>query len=345
MFVQVIVKQHQDLIGGDVAAVAVDDAQAVAIPVKGDAQVIAPGGYLVTEFPQTHFAGRGHMAAKVRVPLKVDVVNRAARRIQQYHQGVRAGAVHRVKQNAQPFFADEVHLDAALDAVDKVIEGVLRIGDQALFFRQGEGHAFRVSVAFFYEGGQLFQTCRNFLRCIPAALHDQFDAVVGGRVVAGGDLDAVKQAFGFNRIHDKGRGRRALHEPDGDPVGAQGLSDPARRVKREETPVKPDHDGHVLFVVPYDHVGQALRHQTNVVIGEILADDPSPAACSKCDHIISCAEVFRSFSIPRTKIDTQARSASAATLACAGMRKGKIEPGEPYPGSYKEAAGRRREGL
>ncbi|MPN54982.1 hypothetical protein SDC9_202661 [bioreactor metagenome] len=69
VLVQVVVEHHQDLIGRDVAAVRVDDAQAVAVAVKGDAHVIAPRGHLAAQLMQALLAGCRHQPAKVGVPV------------------------------------------------------------------------------------------------------------------------------------------------------------------------------------------------------------------------------------------------------------------------------------
>ena len=41
VLVQIIVEHHQDLVGRDVGSVRVDDAEAIAVPVHGNAEIVA----------------------------------------------------------------------------------------------------------------------------------------------------------------------------------------------------------------------------------------------------------------------------------------------------------------
>ena len=189
--------------------------------------------------------------------------------------------MHGVEQNADAGVPDGFNVEAGEDRIEEAVEGGFEVdhlpgGDRAGKTGRADGCA----------GDEFFEVGRAFHGSVAALFHDQFDAVIGGGVVARGDLNAVVQALVLDREHDQRRGGAAVHEPDGGAVGDQDLGHPAGGVLGEKAAVVADHHRLVRFAFLGHQVGNALGHPADVFFGETVADHVAPATRSEFDHII-----------------------------------------------------------
>ena len=243
---QIVVQHHQNFIGRNIAAAAVDDAQAIAIAVQGDAQIVAAVHHLFGQLAQAVLAGRGGDAAEVGVALGVDDIHCAAHGMQNNHQRVGARAVHGVKQDAQPAITDGLTIDAGQDIIQKIVKGIFDILDAAVGLAHGERHKARIQRR---AVGQRLDALRGFHRRVAAFLHNQLDAVVDGRVMAGCYLQGAVQVLLEHRVHQQGRGRAAVQKKHLKTLRAKYLRQPFGRFAGEKTPVVTDNDRPVRAAV------------------------------------------------------------------------------------------------
>ena len=220
---QVVVQQHQHHVGGHIAALLVNDAQAVRVAVGGNAQIAPVVHHIGGKHPQRFLAGSGHSSAKEGVVLIVDHVHVAPAGQQQCAQAVAADTIHGVNGDSQPGTPDGAGIDHLQDAVDILVEGI-PLPD----FSRCQGIA--VGDAFHILWPQLFDLCLDLpgdgeIR-VPAAEGEDFDAIVDGRVVAGGDGQTVGQTHLLHREHDQRRGDAAVDHIGTEPVPRQHLRCP-----------------------------------------------------------------------------------------------------------------------
>ena len=122
---QVPVQHDQYLVGTSVAPGAVDDAEPVAVAVKGDAKLVAARDDAVAQLAQSLDGGRRQIAAEMRIARIVDHVHRAAGGAENNQQRVGAGAEHGIEQHPRAVLPDGGQIHDGQNVINKGVEGVL----------------------------------------------------------------------------------------------------------------------------------------------------------------------------------------------------------------------------
>ena len=278
---QIVVQQHQQLVGGDEPPLVVDNAQPVGVAVGGDAQIAVLVQHQRRQRLQRIHIGCGQLAAEQGIVAVVDDLQIAAAGGQQHTQAGPAHAVHRVKADAQRRFFDGVHIHGGEDAVQIFIHGI-GLGDKALFQRLIVVHAPDV------VGGQLcdlrLDAGGHGLVGVAASGGEHLDAVVDGGVVAGGNGDAVGLLPLFDGEHHQWRGAGAVDDEGVEAVAHQHLRRPVGGFLGQKPPVIAHADLRAGQPLLLHQAAQPRHQQTDVLLGKLIGDDGAPAAGTEFDH-------------------------------------------------------------
>ncbi|ETJ03940.1 MAG: hypothetical protein Q605_AUC00769G0003 [Actinomyces urogenitalis DORA_12] len=281
---QVVVEEDQDLVGGEVVPLVIDDPQPVGVAVGGDAQVRAALDDGVLECCQGALGRRGHTAAEEGVVALVDDVNLAAGREQDRLQAGLGHAEHGVQDEVEVGVADRLDVELVQDGVQVPVDGVLdghQLAAADLVGLQGLDVLLAQGVDLLGEGLSELQVR------VTASGQEDLDAVVQGGVVGGGDGHAVGGPQVAHGPHRGGGGGGTVDDGDRHAVACQDLGGPPGGGVGEEASVVTDDDAAGPGAgggLGQDAVGQALSQETDVGAGELVADDGSPAAGSEVDH-------------------------------------------------------------
>ena len=281
---QIVVQQHQQLIGVDELPLIVDDAQTVGVAVGGDAQIAVLVQHQRRQRLQRVHVGGGQLAAEQRVVAVVDDLQIAAAGGQQHAQARPADAVHGIEADAQRRVLDGLHIHGGQDAVQILVHGV-GLGDEA------PRHGLIVVHALDIGGGQLrdlrFDAGRHRLVGVPAAGGEHLDAVVDGGVMAGGNGDAVGLAPLLHGEHHQGRGAGAVDDKGMEAAARQHLRRPVGRLLGQEAAVVAHADLRARKALLLHQAAQARHQQADILLGELVRDDGPPAAGTEFDHVCS----------------------------------------------------------
>ena len=279
---QVVVQQHQHLVGGDVVALLINDAQPVRVAVGGDAQVgmVIPHGLL--QIHQGVRVGGGQMSAEEGVVAVVDGVNVAAGGVEDGHQARQAHAVHGIQHNARPAPADGRHVDPVHDGIQVGVPGI-NIDD--LPFLPGPVEVNGADVLLRQGVGLLAHGIGDLLAGVPPAPGEQLDAVVNGRVVAGGHRRAVGQVHVLDGEHDLRRGGGQVDEVELHTLPRHHLGEPDGCLPAEEPPVIADAEALLGHALPVHAPGHRRRHPADIAADERIADHGAPAARAELNHV------------------------------------------------------------
>ena len=126
---QVLVQQHQHLVGADVGAGVVDDAEPVRVAVGGDAEVGAALEHGLAQRGHRPLRRGGHAPAEQRIVPGVDDLDLAAGADQHGLQGGLGDAEHRVEHDLQVRVADHLEVELLDDRVEIPVDRGL-LGDE-----------------------------------------------------------------------------------------------------------------------------------------------------------------------------------------------------------------------
>ena len=281
---QIVVQQHQQLVGVDELPLVVDDAQTVGVAVGGDAQIAVLVQHQRRQGLQRVHIGGGQLAAEQGVVAVVDDLQIAAAGGQQHAEAGPADAVHGVEADAQRRALDGLHVHGGQDAVQILIHGV-GLGDKA----PGQGF---VVVHVLHVGRRHLSDLRldagrHRLVGVAATGGEHLDAVVDGGVVAGGDSDAVRLAPLLHGEHHQGRGTGAVDDEGMEAIAHQHLRRPVCRLLGQEAAIIAHADLGPAEALLLHQAAQARHQQPDVLLGKFICDDGAPAAGSKLDHMRS----------------------------------------------------------
>ena len=278
---QIVVQQHEHVVGRDIPALFVDDAQAVRVAVGGDAQVRVMIRHGALQVAQRVRIGRGQMAAEERVVAVVDHVHVTARGEEDRHQAREADAVHRVEHHARPARADGVHVDLLHDGIQVRVARVDEL-HAACIKRLLERH--RGNVLLSQRVRLPGNRRRHILGRVAAAAGEELDAVVDGRVMAGRHGRAVGQAHVLDGEHDL-RGRRGeVDKVQPHALRRHDLGKPDCALAAEEAAVIADAEALLRHALPLHAPRHRARHTADIRPGEAVADHRAPAARTKLNH-------------------------------------------------------------
>ncbi len=116
-----------------------------------------------------------------------------------------------------------------------------------------------------------------------AGLVAHLEAVVGGRVVGGGDVDRPAGVLVDHGVGDDRGGGGAVGEVDPEPVGCQDFGDGRGEEFAVEALVVTDDDPFARVALVEQVTGEALGAAADVVEGVVFGDDAAPAVGSECD--------------------------------------------------------------
>ena len=221
--VQIPVEHHDYLVHADIASCAVYDGKSVSVTVECDSEVVAASENLVHQRSESIFARSRIPAVEVGVLIAVDDIQRASAGVQNDFKGIGSGSVHRIEQDPEALSPDCILVQNRQNVVDVFVERILDELHLAAFHRILEIHLpdFRLL------GDMLLDPVGYFHRSVTPLLHDYFQSVILGRVVACRNLDSVMEALLLHGVHDKGRRCRALHHQHIDVVGRKDLGQPS----------------------------------------------------------------------------------------------------------------------
>ena len=247
-------EQH-DLIAPEDAALAVDRADPVAVPVEGDAEVAAFGEHQVLELAQVRLDGRvGVMGRKQPVDGLVQQQVPARQALRERGHGLAGGAVAGVPGNLE-VPAAVIVLRQALDvAVEHRV-----VADLA---------PARLEVPRFRDAPQVPDVVAEEGRLLEGHL----EAVVVGRIVGAGHHHAAVDRQGMGRVVEHRR-RAAADPPHVDTGRRQALDQRRLQFGRREASVVADRRRRPA--APPDNGAEGPAQRLGVLRREGLADDPA----------------------------------------------------------------------
>ncbi len=282
-FVHVPIQQEQDVIDGDVFAALVHDGDAVGVAIGGQSQVVAIFDDVRRQQPQGVQVRRRRAPAKQRVMPFVDECHPAARFGEDGAQRELAHAVHRVHDHLEAGLADGVEVYQGLHRVH-VLVGEIAGPDNAAFQRDVqinlddllEGEPVGLGL---YLAGFVVQEQR-------AVAVEDFEAIPLGRVVAGGEHEAVGRIADRRGVGDERRGGVLAQQGHRNVVSGKDLGGGIPGLAGQEPAVVADQHAALFLAAPRNLIGQRLAEAADVVEREALADDRPPAAGAKGDLVL-----------------------------------------------------------
>ena len=279
---QVIVQQHQNLVGMDKASLVVDDAQSVGVAVGGDAEVRVLLQHRSPQRAQRLHIRRGQATAEERVVPLMDDVDVAAGGEQNGLQRRAAHAVHRVEDDMQVAASDGVHVYPTDDGIQV---RVLRVDLLHQPRRHGLFIGNDADLALVHTVGGVAQLVGHGLLRVAPALGEHLHTVVNRGVMAGGNRHAIGQAIILDRKHDQRRRRLAADKEHVNALPRHDLRGPLRRLAAQKPAVVADAEALVLNVLRLDAQGQGPHELLNVELGKSVADDGAPSARTERNHL------------------------------------------------------------
>ena len=186
-----------------------------------------------------------------------------------------AASVQRVGHDAQ-FRSRAMRLE--IHELRQALEiGVARIDFLKWFVVRFGGSAFAEF------GGARFDVARHFGKRRAAIGPGKFQALIFGRIVAGGEIDGAVDLAPQDFVGDRGRRGRAIAQQHVDAVLAKNFRGRAREFLGEKSRVVAD-DQRRLRVAAAHVPRDGRRGQANVREGKIFRDDRAPARSSKFDR-------------------------------------------------------------
>ena len=177
-------EQSENLMGIDEGAVAIDGADAVAVAVGAEADVVFAGEDGFAERVDVRLDGFGMRAAEKRIARAADFVAGDAVALEDFGQQTGGGAVHRVGDEAKFRLAEAIPVDELFDGLD--VRGTrVECLNEIFLRRQRRDASFDDAGEFGFDlrddGGQRAAAVAGFV----------LDAVPAGGIVAGGDHQAA----------------------------------------------------------------------------------------------------------------------------------------------------------
>ena len=292
VFEQIIIQQHEHVVGGNIPPLLVNDAEPVRVSVRRNAQVGMMIRHRTLKIPQRIGIGRGQMTAEECIVAVVDHVNVAARSEQNGHQARQAHAVHGIKHHARPACADGVHVDLLHDRIQIRIARINEAhpaGFQCLLKGDDLNLAIRKCI------GLLTERTGYLLRGVPSTAGKELDAVVDRRIMAGRYGCAIGEVSILHGKHDLRRRCGEIDKVQPHALASHHLRKPDCRFPAEKAPVIADTETFLFHAFALHAPRQRARYAPDICLGEAIADDFTPAACTKPDHL-SC---LLSPSLPR----------------------------------------------
>ena len=220
---QVLVQQHEHLVGAEVVPEVVDDAEPVRVAVGGDAEVCTLIQDRLAQRRERALRGGRHAAAEQRIVAGVDDGDLAAGADEDRLQAGLGHAEHGVQHHGEMGVADGVQIQLLDDRVEIPVDGAL-LGDQRAVRHlvRGQGaHRRRI------QGRDVRGDLVGDLELgIAATLGEHLDAVVQSGVVGGRDRDPVGAALLLHGPHAHRGGDRAGDHGDRHVIAGEHLDRP-----------------------------------------------------------------------------------------------------------------------
>src|SRR5579872_1621518 len=173
-------EQRENLMWIDEAAVAIDRANAVAVAVGGEANVVFAAQHGLPQRIDVRLDRLRMRAAKKRIARPSDFVARNAVAFENLGQNAGGGAVHRVGDVAEFRFSQAIPIDKLFDGFDVRRAGIERLNE--IFLRWQRRNAVRNNTA-----KLRFDLCHDRWQRAAAVAGFVLDAVPARWIVAGGD--------------------------------------------------------------------------------------------------------------------------------------------------------------
>ena len=262
----------------------VDNAQPVRIAVGGDADVGVILQNCRLQCAQRIHIRRGQPSAEQGVVPLMDDAHVAPGRQQNGLQRGAAHAVHGIQHDLQVPATDGVHVHPADDGIQIL---VLRVdllhhacGNGALVFN-------RVNLVGVYLVGRSAQLVGHAFHCVPTAPGKELDAIIQRGIVAGRHGNAVIQPVILHGEHNQRRRRFPVDHQHMNALARHDLRSPFRSFPAQKAPVVADAEALVRHFLPLHPLGKGEHQLAHVFLGEVIADNGAPAACTKRNHSIS----------------------------------------------------------
>ena len=276
-----MIQQHQHLVGGDVVALLVDDAQAIRVTVSGDADVRMVVGDDALQVAQGVRVGGWQMSAEEGIVAVIDDIHIAAGGVEDGHQAGEAHAVHGVQLDAGTAGTDGSHVDLGHDGIQVGIPGVDE-GDEPLLAGLVKGDG--ADLLRGQRVGSLADLVGDLLAGVTSTGGEELDAVVDRRIMAGGDLRAVWQRHVLGGEHQLGRGGRQVDEIQLHALARHDLGEPDGGFPAEEAPVVADTHAGIRNALALHPPCHGTGHPADIAPCEQITNDGAPAASTKFDH-------------------------------------------------------------
>jgi hypothetical protein len=267
-------EERENLMGIDEGAVAIDGADAVAVAVSGEADVVFAGEDGFAERIDVRLDGFGVGAAEKRIARAADFVAGDAVALENFGEDAGGGAMHGVGDITKFRFAETIPIDEFFDGFD--VRGA-RVEFLDEIFLRGQRRD-----AFFDDAGEFgFDLRDDRGECAAAVAGFVLDAVPAGGIVAGSDDEAAGGFALADEQRDRGSGAGLVGEPDGSAGGADRLRDGCCDCVGAETVVVADEDAFSRVFTANDVTRDGVRDDARVCVGEIVGDDAAPTVGAK----------------------------------------------------------------
>jgi len=261
----------------DEGAVAVDCADAIAVAIGGEADIVFAREDGFSERVDVRLDGLGMSAAEKRIARAANFVAGDAVALENFGEDAGGGAVHGVGDVAEFCFTQAIPVDEFFDGFD--VGGARVEFVDEIFLRGQRGNA-----GFDHAGEFGFDLRDDRWEGAAAVAGFVLDAVPAGGIVTRGNDEAAGGFALTNEQRDCGSGAGFVGEPDGRAGGANGFGDGGGDGVGTETVVVADEHAFASVFAADDVAGDGVRHDARVRVGEIVGDDAAPAVGTEFDR-------------------------------------------------------------
>ncbi len=286
ILLQMVQGERQDLVWSQPGAIFVHNPKAVGVAIQAEAQLRFAFADKLAHIPHAFSVWLGMMAAKKRVEL---VMEPGDLRAAFFEQGVKVtapGAVHQLDGDLQFGRANRGEVHEFVDLLEVGGPGIER------FAREGpDRRGFHRPIVGLQPGDIGLDLLRQFRRGRRAVAGGEFQALVFGGVVAGGQVESANRLAVADRVADDRRGGVPLAEEGSEAGVGQYFGGGERKFTRQKTGVMAK-DDHRLAAVDrrgrilefgLEKLRDPLGREADIVEREIASDQPAPAGSAKFD--------------------------------------------------------------
>ena len=207
---------------------------------------------------------------------------------EQARQPAGAHAPHGVGDYIEIGFFQGVQVNQTAHTFNVGLGGV-NVLHQPTFNRFVKGNAGHVVFGF---RQMLFHIGQFFAGNSAAVIGANLEAVIGWRVVAGGDIDAAPRRHVQDGVRNDRRGHRSRRQIDVDIICRHHFGDSGGKVFAMETVVVADNDATVCIAFFFEELRKGMGDTAHVGKGVILSNDATPTVRPEFDFVCHGSLLF-----------------------------------------------------